>query len=57
MTQRQTGDIYFDGAVRENELDTGKIAINVRANDAYCPVTQAWRISCPITRSNYKYDV
>jgi len=25
-------------------------------NDAYYPITQAWRVHCPITLSNYKHD-
>ena len=27
-----------------------------RAHDAFCPLTQAWRIKCPITLTNQEHD-
>ena len=37
-------------------FNSAKCETTVRTHDAFCPLTQAWRVNCPITPSNYKHD-
>ena len=40
----------------ETTVNSAKCTTPARAHDAFCPLTQAWRIKCPITLTNQEHD-
>ena len=46
--------------LKKTTVNSAKCETTARAHDAFCPLTQAWRINCPfncpIKLSNYKRD-
>ena len=46
--------------LKKTSINLAKYETIARADDAFCPFTQAWLVncsfSCPITLSNYKHD-
>ena len=49
--------ISFHKKKTTTTLNLAKCETTVHTHDVFCPLIQAWHVNCPITLSNYKYDV